>query len=181
MGAGSGRIISSNSPIEWPKRFVEIQFFEGYCSTSVRWFCAVKTLVLLFGFLLSAPIHPVQAQQAPPSDEEITEFNKTLLEAVDRYSNNRELSEVIGTLQSVEMANHHCSLIEEGIVGPDKIDALLETYYLKVFDHPKRDMVIHMTSALLQDFILFPEDVVRLCDPIRILPRFSGLPTSPPR
>ena len=141
----------------------------------------MKTHFLLFCFLLFAPIHPVQAQQAPPSDEEITEFSKTWLEAVDRYSNNRELSEVIGTLQSVEMSNHHCSLIEEGIVRPDKIDALLETYYLKVFDHPRRYMVIHMASALLQDFILFPEDVVRLCDPIRILTIFYGLPISPPQ
>lgn len=42
-------------------------------------------------------------------------------------------------------------------------------------------MVIRMSSALLQDFVLFPEDVVRLCDPIRILPRFSGLPIGPPQ
>lgn len=81
----------------------------------------MKTLILLFGFLF-VPIHPVQAQQqAPPSDEKIAEFNKAWLEAVDRYSRNKELGEVIYTLQSVEMSNNNCSLIAEGIVGPDKM------------------------------------------------------------
>ena len=84
MGAGSYRIISSSSPIEWLKRFVEIQFFEAIVQ---RLFGSLRreNIGLLFVFVVCT-IHPVQAQQAPPSDEEITEFNKTLLEAADRYS-----------------------------------------------------------------------------------------------
>ena len=122
---------------------------------------------------------PLSAQEAP-SDGEITEFNKKWINSLEKYASNEDIDETFGIYYVTSLASYNCKLVKEGIVGPDAVEDLLTRFYLEIYDFARRDMAIHMSSAILSDYTIYPENVVKLCDPKRILPKFKGLPISPP-
>ena len=122
---------------------------------------------------------PLSAQENAPTDGEITEFNKKWINSLEKYSSNEDINETLGIFYATSLASYNCQLIEEGIVRPDAVEDLLTRFYLEIYDIARRDMAIHMSSAILSDYILYPKNVVKLCDPKRILPKFKGLPISP--
>ena len=115
-----------------------------------------------------------------PSEREMARFNKNFLDTMAEFSNDKEASEFLSVFSVISLAIYNCELVEKGIVKPNEVDELLSQYYLSIYDLPNRDMAIHMQSSTLSDYIVFPKNVVRLCDPKRILPKFKGLPISPP-
>lgn len=145
----------------------------------LRWMLRRLYIALLTFSVAVFPL-PLRAQERAPSESEIVEFNKNFLGAMDKFLGDKEVSEFLGVLSVVSLAHYNCKLIEAGIVKPDAVDELLSQYYLSVYDAPNRDMSIHMQSSVLSDYIIFSKDVVSLCDPKRILPRFKGLPISAP-
>ena len=136
--------------------------------------------VALLAFSVAISPLPLWAQEGVPSEREIVEFNKNFLNAMDKFLGDKEVSEFLGVLSVVSLAHYNCELIEAGVVRSDAVDELLSQYYLSIYDVANRDMAIHMQSSVLSDYIVFSKDVVRLCDPRRILPRFKGLPISAP-
>ena len=136
--------------------------------------------IALLAFSIAICPLPLRAQEGTPSQREIIEFNKNFLDAMNQFLNDKEVSDFLGVYNVISLAIYNCTLIEKGIVKPGSIDELLSQYYLEVYDAPERDMAINMQSLALSDYIAFPENVVKLCDPKRILPRFQGLPISPP-
>ena len=99
---------------------------------------------------------------------------------MNQFLNDKEASDFLGVLNVISLAIYNCELVKKGIVKPSEVDELLSHYYLAVYDAPEREMAINMQSLALSDYIAFPEGVVKLCDPKRIIPRFKGLPISPP-
>ena len=124
---------------------------------------------------------PLSAQERAPSAREMAEFNKNFLDTMAAFSNDKEVSEFLGVFSVISLAIYNCELVAKGIVKPSAVDELLSQYYLDIYDLPNRDMAIRMQSSALSDYIVFPKNVVKLCDPKRILPKFKGLPISPPQ
>ena len=124
---------------------------------------------------------PLRAQERAPSDREMAEFNQNFLDTMVEFSNDKEVSKFLGIFSVISLAIYNCELVAKGIVKPSAVDELLSQYYLDIYDLPNRDMAIRMQSSALSDYIAFPKNVVRLCDPKRILPKFKGLPISPPQ
>ena len=124
---------------------------------------------------------PLRAQERAPSEREIAEFNQNFLDTVAEFSYDKEVSDFLGIFSVISLAIYNCELVAKGIVKPSAVDELLSQYYLDIYDLPNRDMAIRMQSSALSDYIVFPKNVVKLCDPKRILPKFKGLPISPPQ
>ena len=124
---------------------------------------------------------PLRAQERAPSDREMAEFNQNFLDTMVEFSNDKEVSKFLGIFSVISLAIYNCELVAKGIVKPSAVDELLSQYYLDIYDLPNRDMAIRMQSSALSDYIVFPKNVVKLCDPKRILPKFKGLPISPPQ
>ena len=124
---------------------------------------------------------PLRAQERAPSEREMAEFNQNFLDTMVEFSNDKEVSKFLGIFSVISLAIYNCELVAKGIVKPSAVDELLSQYYLDIYDLPNRDMAIRMQSSALSDYIVFPKNVVRLCDPKRILPKFKGLPISPPQ
>lgn len=136
--------------------------------------------IALLAFSVAISPLPLRAQERAPSQREIIEFNKNFLDDMNQFLNDKEASDFLGVLNVISLAIYNCELVEKGIVKPSEVDELLSHYYLAVYDAPEREMAINMQSLALSDYIAFPEGVVKLCDPKRIIPRFKGLPISPP-
>ena len=136
--------------------------------------------IALLAFSVAISPLPLRAQERAPSQREIIEFNKNFLDDMNQFLNDKEASDFLGVLNVISLAISNCELVEKGIVKPSEVDELLSQYYLAVYDAPEREMAINMQSLALSDYIAFPEGVVKLCDPKRIIPRFKGLPISPP-
>lgn len=136
--------------------------------------------IALLAFSVAISPLPLRAQERAPSQREIIEFNKNFLDDMNQFLNDKEASDFLGVLNVISLAIYNCELVEKGIVKPSEVDELLSQYYLAVYDAPEREMAINMQSLALSDYIAFPEGVVKLCDPKRIIPRFKGLPISPP-
>ena len=136
--------------------------------------------IALLAFSVAISPLPLRAQERAPSQREIIEFNKNFLDDMNQFLNDKEVSDFLGVLNVISLAIYNCELVEKGIVKPSEVDELLSQYYLAVYDAPEREMAINMQSLALSDYIAFPEGVVKLCDPKRIIPRFKGLPISPP-
>ena len=111
----------------------------------------------------------------------MAEFNQNFLDTMVEFSNDKEVSKFLGIFSVISLAIYNCELVAKGIVKPSAVDELLSQYYLDIYDLPNRDIAILMQSSALSDYIVFPKNVVRLCDPKRILPKFKGLPISPPQ
>ena len=124
---------------------------------------------------------PLRAQERAPSDREMAEFNQNFLDTMVEFSNDKEVSKFLGIFSVISLAIYNCELVAKGIVKPSAVDELLSQYYLDIYDLPNRDIAIRMQSSALNDYIVFPKNVVKLCDPKRILPKFKGLPISPPQ
>ena len=124
---------------------------------------------------------PLRAQERAPSDREMAEFNQNFLDTMAEFSNDKEVSKFLGIFSVISLAIYNCELVAKGIVKPSAVDELLSQYYLDIYDLPNRDMAIRMQSSALSDYIVFPKNVVRLCDPKRILTKFKGLPISLPQ
>ena len=136
--------------------------------------------IALLAFSVAISPLPLRAQERAPSQREIIEFNKNFLDDMNQFLNDKEASDFLGVLNVISLAIYNCELVEKGIVKPSEVDELLSHYYLAVYDAPEREMAINMQSLALSNYIAFPEGVVKLCDPKRIIPRFKGLPISPP-
>ena len=157
-------------------------FGESWCDHAVTCFYPMLRR-LAFGFmapLMSLLPLPLQAEVGSPSESKMIEFHQKWMNSLEQFSADPDLVEAIEITQIGLLANYGCKLIEEGVVKPDAVEDLLTRFYLEVYEAPNRDMAIRMQSWLLSDHILFPEEVVKLCDPKRILPRFQGLPISSP-
>ena len=124
---------------------------------------------------------PLRAEERAPTEREMAEFNQNFLDTMVEFSNDKEVSKFLGIFSVISLAIYNCELVAKGIVKPSAVDELLSQYYLDIYDLPNRDMAIRMQSSALSDYIVFPKNVVRLCDPKRILPKFKGLPISPPQ
>ena len=140
--------------------------------------CHLSIGLLAFSIAIS-PL-PLRAQEKAPSEREMAEFNKNFLDTMYELAEDKELINFLGVENVISLAIYNCKLVEKGIVKPSGVDELLSQYYLKVYDVPEREMAIYTQSSAFSDYIVFPKDVIRLCDPKRIIPRFKGLPTSPP-
>ncbi len=124
---------------------------------------------------------PLRAQERAPREREMAEFNQNFLDTMAEFANDKKVSEFLGVFSIISLAIYNCELIAKGIVKPSAVDELLSQYYLDIYDLPNRDIAIRMQSSALSDYIVFPKNVVKLCDPKRILPKFKGLPISPPQ
>ena len=111
----------------------------------------------------------------------MAEFNQNFLDTMAEFSNDKKVSDFLGFFSVISLAIYNCELVAKGIVKPSAVDELLSQYYLNIYHLPNRDMAIRMQSSALSDYIVFPKNVVRLCDPKRILTKFKGLPISPPQ
>ena len=124
---------------------------------------------------------PLRAQERAPSEREMAEFNQNFLDTMAEFANDKKVSEFLGVFSVISLAIYNCELVAKGIVKPSAVDELLSQYYLDIYNLPNRDIAIRMQSSALSDYIVFPKNVVKLCDPKRILPKFKGLPISPPQ
>ncbi|KZR89685.1 hypothetical protein MITS9508_01292 [Synechococcus sp. MIT S9508] len=111
----------------------------------------------------------------------MAELNKNFLDTMAELSNDKEVSEFLGVFSIISLAIYNCESVSKGIVKHSAVDELLSQYYLDIYDLPNIKMAISMQSSALSDYIVFPKNVFRLCDPKRILPKFKGLPISPPQ
>ena len=138
--------------------------------------------IALLTFSIAISPLPLRAQEKAPSEREMAEFNKNFLDTMYELAEDKELMNFLGVENVISLAIYNCKLVEKGIVKPSEVDELLSLYYLQVYDVPEREreMAIYTQSSAFSDYIIFPKDVIRLCDPKRIIPKFKGLPTSPP-
>ena len=74
---------------------------------------------------------PLRAQERAPSDRELAEFNKNFLDTMDKFSNDKEVPELLGLFSVVSTAIYNCELIAQDIINP----ALLMNFWPILFSH----------------------------------------------